>query len=139
MDTGSIGFGSERLAHLVEALPVGVFILNGAGEAIYANAAAQSLLGRGVAPGDRANNLGQRFAAVRAGTNDPYPNEAMPIVRALAGERTSMTWKCSAVMTASPSKSPPPLSSTARGTSSSPWPSSRTSPPAGRPSGRWRR
>jgi signal transduction histidine kinase len=90
MQSGSPGFGSERLAHLVEALPVGVFILNGAGEAIYANTTAQSLLGRGVMSGDHADNLGERFAAVRAGTNDPYPTDEMPIVRALAGERTSI-------------------------------------------------
>jgi signal transduction histidine kinase len=90
MQTDRLGFGSERLADLVEALPVGVFILNGAGDAIYANAAAQALLGRGVMSGDRASNLGQRFAAVRAGTNDPYPTDEMPIVRALGGERTSI-------------------------------------------------
>ena len=83
-------FGPDRLAQLVEALPVGVFILDGAGAAIYANSAAQALLGRGVAAGDNAGNLGERFAAVRAGTDDPYPTDGMPIVRALAGERTSV-------------------------------------------------
>jgi signal transduction histidine kinase len=83
-------FGPERLAALVEALPVGVFILDADGTAIYANGAAQSLLGRGILSGDAAANLGERFAAYRAGTNEPYPSSAMPIVRALAGERTSV-------------------------------------------------
>jgi K+-sensing histidine kinase KdpD len=83
-------FGPDRLAQLVEGLPVGVFILDGAGTAIYANGAAQALLGRGVAEGDHAGNLGERFAAVRAGTDEPYPTVGMPIVRALAGERTSV-------------------------------------------------
>jgi len=85
-----ITFGPDRLAELVEALPVGVFILDGAGAAIYANGAAQALLGRGVAAGDHADNLGERFSAVRAGTDEPYPTEGMPIVRALAGERTNV-------------------------------------------------
>jgi signal transduction histidine kinase len=85
-----ITFGPDRLAQLVEALPVGVFILDGAGAAIYANGAAQALLGRGVAAGDHADNLGERFTALRAGTDDPYPTDGMPIVRALAGERTSI-------------------------------------------------
>ena len=88
LSASGLTFGADRLAQLVEALPVGVFILDGSGAAVYANSAAQALLGRGVAPGDHAGNLGERFAAVIAGTNDPYPTESMPIVRALAGERT---------------------------------------------------
>jgi len=88
LSASGLTFGADRLAQLVEALPVGVFILDGSGAAVYANSAAQALLGRGVAPGDHAGNLGERFAAVSAGTNDPYPTESMPIVRALAGERT---------------------------------------------------
>src|SRR5687767_13416773 len=83
-------FGPERLPELVEALPVGVFILDGSGTAIYANRTAQSLLGRDIAAGDHAETLGERFAAYRAGTNERYPTEEMPIVRALAGERSSV-------------------------------------------------
>ena len=82
-------FGPERFAQLIETLPVGVFILDAAGRAIYANAAAESLRGRGLVPGLRAEQLGERYAAYIAGTNIPYPTERMPIVRALAGERTS--------------------------------------------------
>jgi PAS domain S-box-containing protein len=85
---GDISFEVGLLAQVVEALPVGVFILGANGAAIYANAAAQMLLGRSILDGDRADNLNERFAAYRARTNDPYPNDEMPIVRALAGERT---------------------------------------------------
>jgi PAS domain S-box-containing protein len=81
-------FAAEQLTQLVEALPVGVFILRADGSAVYANRAAEALLGRGIMAGDEASNLGERFAAYRAGTNDTYPPEEMPIVRALSGERS---------------------------------------------------
>ena len=83
-------FDLERLAQLVEALPVGVFILGGDGTALYENQAAQALLGRGIAPGDAVPNLGARFSVYRAGTNDLYPTMDLPIVRALAGERLTV-------------------------------------------------
>lgn len=83
-------FDLERLAQLVEALPVGVFILSGDGTAIYANQVAQALLGRGIATGDAVPNLGARFSAYRAGTNELYPTMDMPIVRALAGVRSTV-------------------------------------------------
>lgn len=80
-------FSAEWLPQLVEALPVGVFILNAEGVAVYANGAAQTLLGRTIGEGDRAENLRERYAAYVAGTNEPYPTHCMPIVRALRGER----------------------------------------------------
>jgi signal transduction histidine kinase len=88
--TAPAPFGPERLADLVEALPVGVFILGGDGTAIYANAVAKSLLGRGILEGDHANTIGPRFATFRAGTNEPYPTDELPIVRALRGLSTKV-------------------------------------------------
>lgn len=85
---GVIPLGPERLAQLIESLPVGVFILDAGGRAVYANAAAEELLGRGITSEDAADNLNQRYAAYVAGTSNPYPNERMPIVRALTGEQT---------------------------------------------------
>ena len=82
--------GPEHFAAVVEALPVGVFILDREGHAIYANAAAQTLLGRGIAPGDHAETIGERYNAYVDGTNEPYPTERMPVVRALRGERCTV-------------------------------------------------
>jgi PAS domain S-box-containing protein len=81
-------FGRRGFAQLMEALPVGVFILDQAGVAVYANAAAETLLGRGIADGDEADNLAEAYAAYVAGSEELYPTEKMPIVRALAGERS---------------------------------------------------
>ena len=80
-------FGAEWLPQLVEALPVGVYILDATGAAVYANWAAQELLGRAIADGDHVDNLRDRYAAYIAGTDEPYPTSRMPIVRALAGEQ----------------------------------------------------
>lgn len=82
--------GQRRLAQLIEALPVGVFILDAAGRAIYSNAASEELLGRGITGGEEANNLGERYPSYISGTNEPYPTERMPIVRALRGEQSSV-------------------------------------------------
>jgi len=78
------------IAQLIQALPVGVFILDASGHAVYANDIAADLLGRTIQDGDHAENLAERYAAVRAGTDEPYPTDEMPIVRALAGERCSI-------------------------------------------------
>ena len=81
-------FGAQLLAQLVDALPVGVFILDATGAAVHANAEAQALLGRSPEEDDHVDNLGSRYAAYVAGTDEPYPTSRMPIARALAGERT---------------------------------------------------
>jgi PAS domain S-box-containing protein len=86
-DRAAERLGAKRLAELIERMPPGVFILAANGCAVYANAAAKEILGRDVHDGDRMENLGERFRAFRAGTDEIYPSDAMPIVRALAGER----------------------------------------------------
>lgn len=76
----------DRIRQLVEALPVGVFILDAAGNAVYENAAAASLIGSRLDSGVRAETLAETYHAVIAGTDEPYPTERMPVVRALGGE-----------------------------------------------------
>jgi PAS domain S-box-containing protein len=83
-------FSEDWLPQLVEALPVGVFILDADGVAVYSNALARSLLGKQITDGERAENLRDRYSVFIAGTNIPYPTSRMPIVRALHGERVSV-------------------------------------------------
>jgi PAS domain S-box-containing protein len=82
-------FEPEHLALLIEALPVGVYILNGAGKAIYSNSAAETLLGQGVT-GEGTEGLARRYSVFVAGTDQLYPNELLPVVRALNGERVQV-------------------------------------------------
>jgi PAS domain S-box-containing protein len=78
---------SEHLLFgFLEAIPVGVFVVDPAGRPYYANQVAQRLLGRGVVPDVRAEDLPEAYACYLTGTEQPYPSERMPTVRALVGE-----------------------------------------------------
>ncbi len=70
--------------HVLETLPVGVFVINQNGAPVYANDVAKSLLGKGILP-EAKGHLGEVYDAY---TEDgkPYPQSRMPILRALNGE-----------------------------------------------------
>jgi PAS domain S-box-containing protein len=71
---------------LLEAVPVGVFIMDAKGKPVYANQMAQRLLGKGITGGEGPDQLAQVYQAYLAGTSDQYPVARMPVVRALSGE-----------------------------------------------------
>ena len=77
----------RRWFSFLDGLPVAAFALDGQGEPMFANQAALDLLGKGIVP-VRTDELNQAYPAFVAGTDTPYPPERMPVVRALAGERT---------------------------------------------------
>src|SRR5438128_8549232 len=72
---------------LVDQLPVGVFIVAADGRQLYANAAAKETLGREVEAGSTAEERASFYRAYISGTNEPYPADQMPSMRALRGER----------------------------------------------------
>jgi signal transduction histidine kinase/ActR/RegA family two-component response regulator len=71
---------------LLESLPVGVFVTDSSGAPYYVNRAAQRLLGRGVVPDAAPGDLSVAYQVYVAGTDELYPTERLPVVRALAGE-----------------------------------------------------
>ena len=75
----------QDLVAILDGLPIGIFVLAGNGTPMYANRAAQQLLGDSPDPSIGPEQLAGRYRAVVAGTDEPYPSERMPIVRALAG------------------------------------------------------
>lgn len=80
----------SRLFQVLEALPVAVFVGDATGRPYYANQASGQILDKGivsVAPGQ----VGEVYQAYQAGTNQLYPNERLPLMRALAGERAYVT------------------------------------------------
>lgn len=81
----------NRLFQILEALPIGIFILDRKGKPRYANRVAEELLGRGIVPGMAKEALAEVYQAFEAGTTDPYPTARMPIVRALSGESSMVT------------------------------------------------
>ncbi|MBE7449958.1 MAG: sensor domain-containing diguanylate cyclase [Kofleriaceae bacterium] len=76
---------------LLEQVPVGIFVTTPDGAPYYVNRHAQALLGRGAERSVRLSDLSRTYQVFQAGTDEPYPTERTPIVRALAGERAEVT------------------------------------------------
>jgi len=83
-----------RLVHFLDGLPLGVFAVDHSGEPLYENRAFQHLVGRSMKRlpdeelGGPPNSV---LGAFIAGTDRLYPGERNPLVRALAGEGSSVT------------------------------------------------
>lgn len=68
-------------------LPVGVFMVEAvSGRPLVANDQARKILGRGILPDANEQNLAHVYRAFRAGTDEPYPAEEMPIVQGIHGQ-----------------------------------------------------
>jgi len=79
-----------RFFQYLEALPVGVFVIDAAGKPMYGNRACENILGKGIRPDASTGKLAESYRAYRRGTNKLYPLREMPIVRALQGEASSV-------------------------------------------------
>ncbi len=80
----------QQLAQFLEAIPVGVFIVDASGQPYYANQTARNILGQGVVPNALKDNLAEVYQVYIAGTEQEYPNQQMPVVRALKGESATV-------------------------------------------------
>ncbi|TAF57595.1 MAG: PAS domain S-box protein [Oscillatoriales cyanobacterium] len=76
----------NRLTQLLEAVPVGIFVVDGIGKPCYMNSWAEKILGKGLVSDVIPTNLPEVYQTYCAGTNELYPGEMQPIVRALRGE-----------------------------------------------------
>jgi len=80
----------RRLTQFLEAVPVGVFALDASDKSHYANQVAQQILGKGIKTKVTAAQLTEIYQVYLAGTEQLYPIEQQPIVRALNGESTTV-------------------------------------------------
>lgn len=80
----------KRLVQFLEAMPVGVFVIDAKGQPYYANQTAQQILGKGIVTETTTTQLPETYQAYLAGTEQFYPTEQQPIVRALSGENTTI-------------------------------------------------
>ena len=80
----------QQMFQFLEAMPVGVFVLDAHGTPYYANQKATELLGRGIIPEAEPETLSEIYQTCLSGTTHAYPAEKMPIVRALRGERSTI-------------------------------------------------
>ncbi|MBD2457577.1 AAA family ATPase [Nostoc sp. FACHB-87] len=73
----------KKLTQILEAVPVGIFVVDPQGEADYANQTARKILAVDQSP---TTELTEIYQAYLQGTAKHYPTETQPIIRALHGE-----------------------------------------------------
>lgn len=82
---------SERkLAQFLDGMPIGVAVIDANGHPYFANQKAQELMGKGVVPSAKVEELSEIYQNYIAGTNELYPSEKLPICQALRGKRTTV-------------------------------------------------
>ncbi|MDH4164554.1 MAG: EAL domain-containing protein [Nitrospirota bacterium] len=80
---------ANQITTFLETLPIGILVLTADGRPFYANSAVGRIFGK-TDSGDSGDNALQLLSSARiAGTDTPFPRERLPILRALAGERSS--------------------------------------------------
>ncbi|MEG5039955.1 MULTISPECIES: AAA family ATPase [unclassified Microcoleus] len=80
----------NRLAQFLEAIPVGVSVLDASGNFYYSNRLAIQLLGKGVIPEVTSEQLPEVYQLYKAGTEEEYPSAELPTTRALIGESATV-------------------------------------------------
>lgn len=80
----------RRLAQFLDAVPVGVFVVDATGKPYYANEMAQQILGIRITREFNILALSQMYQAYLVGTERLYPCDRQPIVRALRGESATV-------------------------------------------------
>ncbi len=82
----ALSHNQSQLTQFLEAIPVGVFIINAEGEPYYTNQIGQQILGQGAIAEVTVEELSEIYQAYLAGTDRLYPSDRLPILRALLGE-----------------------------------------------------
>lgn len=80
----------QKLTQFLEAVPVGIAIVDARGKLDYMNQTAIQILGRGLVEGAKIEELPELYRAYIAGTDRLYPEAELPILRALAGEEVTV-------------------------------------------------
>ncbi|NES69595.1 MAG: response regulator, partial [Okeania sp. SIO2D1] len=74
-----------RLTQFLEAMPVGVGVIDSSGKPYYLNRKAKELFGKGAMPEVSLEQLSEVYQIYQAGTRNIYPPHKLPIVQALQG------------------------------------------------------
>jgi len=80
---------NQRLQEFLEAIPVGIGIIDAQGNPCYTNQRAVELLGKGVVSIKNVADISEVYQIYLAGTNQLYPYEKLALIRALKGEFAS--------------------------------------------------
>lgn len=79
------GLVDQRARQWADALPIGIFVLDANGAAHFVNPRATELLGRGIVPNTRPEDLASAYDAYVTGTHQLYESSQFPAIRALLG------------------------------------------------------
>lgn len=80
----------SKLHQTIDAIPVGISVHDRTGQLIYANDRGKNLMGIEELPKAQLNELAVTFRVYQAQTDRLYPEERLPIVRALQGEKVKV-------------------------------------------------
>ncbi|MHC0068314.1 AAA family ATPase, partial [Nostoc sp. UIC 10890] len=80
----------SKMTQFLEAVPVGIAVIDAAGRPYYANQRGIQLMGKGIDPAVPPDQIAEAYQFYVTGTEQIYPTEKMPIIRALSGERTTI-------------------------------------------------
>jgi PAS domain S-box-containing protein len=78
----------NKMAQFLEAIPVGIGIVDATGRPYYANQQGIELMGNEIDPAVDLNQITEVYQLYQAGMDRKYPVENLPIIRALSGDRT---------------------------------------------------
>jgi PAS domain S-box-containing protein len=82
--------GESRMTQFLEAVPVAIAVLDAAGRPYYANQRRIQLVGKGIDPAVTPEQFAEAYQFYSAGTDQKYPTENLPIIRALNGKCTTV-------------------------------------------------
>ncbi|BAY21172.1 serine/threonine protein kinase and signal transduction histidine kinase with GAF and PAS/PAC sensor [Calothrix sp. NIES-2100] len=80
----------SRMTQFLEAVPVGIGIIDATGRSYYANQRGIQLMGKGIDPAVPPEQISEAYQFYVTGTDRIYPTEKLPAIRALGGERTTV-------------------------------------------------
>ncbi|MEH2380884.1 MAG: AAA family ATPase [Nostoc sp.] len=80
----------SKITQFLEAVPVGIGIVDATGRPYYANQRGIQLMGKEIDPAVTPDQIAEIYQFYLAGTDQKYPTEKLPIIRALSGDRTTV-------------------------------------------------
>ncbi|MEQ8999719.1 MAG: two-component regulator propeller domain-containing protein [Coleofasciculus sp. B1-GNL1-01] len=87
-ETALLRENERKLNQILEAIPVGIGVIDAIGKWVYVNKTGLKLHGLDAPKDGFIENLSQAYQVYIAGTDQLYPTENLPLVRALRGEKT---------------------------------------------------
>ncbi|MEH1814733.1 MAG: PAS domain-containing protein, partial [Nostoc sp.] len=80
----------SQMAQFLEAVPVGIGIVDATGCPYYANQRGIELMGKGIDPAVPPDQIAEVYQFYLAGTDQIYATEKLPVIRAFSGECTTI-------------------------------------------------